>query len=106
MLVSVKRTLVLLIRDGGGIGGDTPGNAVKLAKMEHLPRLVQEYPSCRLGASGRAVGLREGVQGSSEVGHLNMGAGRVVEQELVRVDNLIASGEFFRHPKLLDRKSV
>jgi 2,3-bisphosphoglycerate-independent phosphoglycerate mutase len=99
--MSLGRPLGLLIRDGWGIGGDTPGNAVKLAKMEHLPRLLQAYPNCRLGASGRAVGLRDGVQGSSEVGHLNMGAGRVVEQEIVRVDNLIASGEFFRHPKLL-----
>ena len=96
-----KRPLVLLIRDGWGIGGDDPGNAVKCATMQYLPGLLKDYPNCRLGASGRAVGLREGIQGSSEVGHLNMGAGRIVEQEMVRVDNLIASGEFFRHPKLL-----
>ena len=99
--MNLRRPLVLLIRDGWGIGGDGPGNAVKLAAMQHLPRLLKEYPNCRLGAAGRAVGLRDGVQGSSEVGHLNMGAGRVVEQEIVRLDNLIASGEFFRHPKLL-----
>ena len=100
--MSLGRPLVLLIRDGWGIGPDYPGNAVTLAAMQHLPRLLREYPNCRLGAAGRAVGLRDGVQGSSEVGHLNMGAGRVVEQEIVRVDKLIASGEFFRHPKLLN----
>ena len=88
----MKKPLVLLIRDGWGIGKDYPGNAVKLAKMQHLPRLLKEYPNTQLGAAGRAVGLRDGVQGSSEVGHLNMGAGRIVEQEIVRVDNLIDSG--------------
>jgi 2,3-bisphosphoglycerate-independent phosphoglycerate mutase len=97
----MKRPLVLLIRDGWGIGIDSPGNAVTRAKMQHLPKLLKEYPNTRLGASGRAVGLRDGIQGSSEVGHLNMGAGRVVEQEIVRVDSLIESGEFFHHPKLL-----
>ena len=97
----MKRPLVLLIRDGWGIGKDYPGNAVKLAKLQCLPRLLKAYPNTQLGASGRAVGLRDGIQGSSEVGHLNMGAGRLVEQEIIRVDALIASGEFFQHPKLL-----
>ncbi len=95
------RPLVLIIRDGWGIGRDYPGNAVKLAHPPVLANLLATYPHTVLGAAGRAVGLRPGYQGSSEVGHLNMGAGRIVEQEIVRVDKLIESGELFRHPALL-----
>jgi 2,3-bisphosphoglycerate-independent phosphoglycerate mutase len=97
----MRRPTVLIIRDGWGIGRDYPGNAVALAHPPVLHELLATYPHTELGAAGQAVGLRPGYQGSSEVGHLNMGAGRVVEQEIVRVDKLIASGEFFRHPALL-----
>ncbi len=93
--------LVLIVRDGWGIGRDYPGNAVTLAHPEVLAHILATYPHTVLGAAGRAVGLRPGYQGSSEVGHLNMGAGRIVEQEIVRVDKLIESGELFRHPALL-----
>src|SRR5882724_3528396 len=96
----MARPLVLIIRDGWGIGRDYPGNAVTLAHPPVLARLLATYPHTVLGAAGRAVGLRPGYQGSSEVGHLNMGAGRIVEQEIVRVDKLIESGAFFDHPML------
>src|SRR4029079_3368601 len=97
----MRRPLVLIIRDGWGIGRDYPGNAVQLAHPPVLRSLLATYPHTVLGAAGRAVGLRPGYQGSSEVGHLNMGAGRIVEQEIVRVDKLIESGELVRHPALL-----
>src|SRR6185369_16204041 len=97
----MARPLVLIVRDGWGIGPDYPGNAVALAHPPVLAELLAHFPHTVLGAAGRAVGLRPGYQGSSEVGHLNMGAGRVVEQEIVRVDKLIESGEIFRHPALL-----
>lgn len=97
----MRTPLVLIVRDGWGIGHDYPGNAVQLAHPDVLAHILATYPHTVLGAAGRAVGLRPGYQGSSEVGHLNMGAGRVVEQEIVRVDKLIESGELFRHPALL-----
>ena len=97
----MARPVVLIVRDGWGIGRDYPGNAVALAHPPVLRDLLARYPHSVLGAAGRAVGLRPGYQGSSEVGHLNMGAGRIVEQEIVRVDKLIESGEFYRHPALL-----
>jgi len=97
----MQKPIVLIVRDGWGIGRDYPGNAVRLANPPVLTRLLAAYPHTVLGAAGRDVGLRPGYQGSSEVGHLNMGAGRIVEQEIVRVDKLIESGEFFRHPMLV-----
>jgi 2,3-bisphosphoglycerate-independent phosphoglycerate mutase len=97
----MRTPLVLIVRDGWGIGHDYPGNAVQLAHPTVLAHILATYPHTVLGAAGRAVGLRPGYQGSSEVGHLNMGAGRIVEQEIVRVDKLIESGELFRHPALL-----
>lgn len=97
----MTRPTVLIVRDGWGIGRDYPGNAVRRAHPLVLARLLATYPHTVLGAAGRAVGLRAGYQGSSEVGHLNMGAGRIVEQEIVRVDKLIQTGEIFRHPALL-----
>ena len=97
----MRTPIVLIVRDGWGIGHDYPGNAVALARPHVLAHILATYPHTVLSAAGRAVGLRPGYQGSSEVGHLNMGAGRVVEQEIVRVDKLIESGELFRHPALL-----
>lgn len=96
----MRRPIVLIVRDGWGIGRDHPGNAVARARPPVLAHLLATYPHTVLGAAGREVGLRPGYQGSSEVGHLNMGAGRIVEQEIVRVDKLIESGEIFRHPAL------
>jgi 2,3-bisphosphoglycerate-independent phosphoglycerate mutase len=92
--------LVLIVRDGWGLRDEREGNAVKLARTPVLDRLVREFPTTRLQAAGTAVGVREGIQGSSEVGHLNMGAGRIVEQEILRVDKLIRSGDFYANPHL------
>jgi 2,3-bisphosphoglycerate-independent phosphoglycerate mutase len=95
----MSKPLVLLIRDGWGIGPDHEGNAVKAANTPNCDRLLAEYPNTVIEASGEAVGVRAGSQGSSEVGHLNMGAGRIVEQEIVRVDKAIADGSLFELPK-------
>src|SRR6266508_2085085 len=92
--------LVLIIRDGWGIREEPDGNAVKAARTPTLDTLLASYPNCRLAAAGTAVGLRDGIQGSSEVGHLNFGAGRIVEQEILRVDKLIASAGFHSNPQL------
>jgi 2,3-bisphosphoglycerate-independent phosphoglycerate mutase len=97
----VARPLILIVRDGWGIGRpDDPGNAVAAARTPITDRLLAEYPHMTLGVSGEDVGLTPGSQGSSEVGHLNMGAGRVVEQEIVRVNKRIRDGSFFTDPKL------
>ncbi len=93
--------LVLIVRDGWGIREETEGNAVKLARTPVVDGLLATYPRSRLRAAGTAVGAREGIPGSSEVGHLNMGAGRIVDQEIVRVDTLIASPDFSSNPSLL-----
>lgn len=99
----MKKPLVLIIRDGWGIGHkDDPGNAVAQAKTPNLNRYLSAYPHSRLGASEEAVGLLAGSQGSSEVGHLNIGAGRIVEQEIVRINKMIKNGSFFNDPKLLN----
>lgn len=98
----MARPLVLIVRDGWGVGEpDDPGNAVAAADTPNIDRLLAEYPQTRLGVSGEDVGLTPGSQGSSEVGHLNMGAGRIVEQEIVRVNRRIRDGSFFADPKLL-----
>jgi 2,3-bisphosphoglycerate-independent phosphoglycerate mutase len=98
----VNRPLVLIVRDGWGRGRpDDPGNAVAAAHTPTTDRMLAEYPHTRLGASGEDVGLTPGSQGSSEVGHLNMGAGRIVEQEVVRINKRIRDGSFFTDPKLL-----
>lgn len=91
--------------DGLAYGVDTPeaaGNAVEAARTPVLDDLVSRYPSTLLRASGTAVGLPEGQMGNSEVGHLNIGAGRTVFQELTRIDNAIVEGTFFENPVLIE----
>ncbi|HWH13685.1 MAG TPA: 2,3-bisphosphoglycerate-independent phosphoglycerate mutase [Miltoncostaeaceae bacterium] len=92
--------LVLVVIDGFGIGPPGPGNAVHLARTPHLDALAREGSAARLAASGLPVGLPEGQQGNSEVGHLNLGAGRRVPQMLVRIDEAIASGELAAAPPI------
>ena len=99
------KPLVLVIRDGWGIAPDGPGNAVTQARTPNMDKLLAEHPNCVLEASGTAVGVRAGSQGSSEVGHLNMGAGRIVKQEVVRVDELIESGKLFTIHRLAQAAS-
>ena len=91
----MKRKVVLVIRDGWGISDKVYGNAVKAANTPNHDKYESKYPRTLLQCSGEAVGLPEGYQGSSEVGHLNMGAGRVVIQELKRIDDSLQSGDFF-----------
>ncbi|MEW6662594.1 MAG: 2,3-bisphosphoglycerate-independent phosphoglycerate mutase [Bacillota bacterium] len=92
------KPLVLLILDGWGIGEEYPGNAQCQAAIPNYRRLWREYPHTVLEASGEEVGLPAGQMGNSEVGHLNIGAGRVVYQELTRITKAIREGVFFANP--------
>ncbi|HUG06484.1 MAG TPA: 2,3-bisphosphoglycerate-independent phosphoglycerate mutase, partial [Candidatus Limnocylindria bacterium] len=94
------RPVVLCVLDGWGIAPDGPGNAVTRAKTPRLDALFARYPHATLGASGRAVGLPDGVMGNSEVGHLTMGAGYIQYQELVRINDAIEDGSLFDNPAL------
>src|SRR5579864_127957 len=102
-----KRPLVLIIRDGWGVRDEDAeaakrhGNAVLLAKVPVLDQLLKSYPHALLKASGEAVGLPPGQMGNSEVGHQNLGAGRVTYQDLMRVSVAIRDGSFFKNPVLL-----
>ncbi len=93
---------VLLILDGYGLNEKTEGNAVALAKTPVMDKLMKECPFVKGNASGMAVGLPDGQMGNSEVGHLNMGAGRIVYQELTRITKEIQDGTFFENPGLLE----
>ena len=96
-----KGPTVLLILDGYGLNEKTEGNAVALAKTPVMDRMMKEYPFVKGYASGMAVGLPDGQMGNSEVGHLNMGAGRIVYQELTRITKEIQDGTFFTNPALV-----
>ena len=95
------KRLVLLILDGFGLTDKTEGNAIKLANTPNLDFIFNNYPWVKLKASGEAVGLPEGQMGNSEVGHLNIGAGRVVYQDLPRITNEIKTGDFYKNKNLL-----
>ena len=98
------KCLILIILDGFGIAEPTGGNAIAHADTPNLDRLRKEYPTCILQASGEAVGLPEGQMGNSEVGHLNIGAGRIVYQDLTRINKAISDETFFKNPVL--RKAI
>lgn len=95
------RPAVLLILDGFGLAQSNAGNAISLAKMEFYESLKEHFPFCALSASGEAVGLPKGEEGNSEVGHLNLGAGRIVYQDLPRINLSIADGSFFTNSAFL-----
>ncbi len=97
-----KKPTVLMILDGFGLNDKAKGNAIAQADTPVLDRLMREYPFAKGNASGLAVGLPDGQMGNSEVGHLNMGAGRIVYQELTRITKEIEDGAFFKNPKLLE----
>ena len=88
------RPTMLMILDGFGLNPSDYGNAVKAAHTPNLDKIFETYPHIRLRASGLAVGLPEGQMGNSEVGHLNIGAGRIVYQELTRITKAIEDGIF------------
>jgi len=89
-----------MILDGFGVNPETYGNAIAQAKKPHLDEIFDKYPGTTLKACGLAVGLPEGQMGNSEVGHLNIGAGRVIYQELTRITKAIEDGDFFENPVL------
>ena len=96
-----KKPVVLLILDGYGLNTHTEGNAVAMANTPVMDKLEAEYPFVKGYASGLAVGLPDGQMGNSEVGHMNMGAGRIVYQNLTRISKSIADGDFYENEELL-----
>src|SRR3954469_6121700 len=95
-----RRPVMLTILDGWGCREEQADNAVRQARKPNFDRLWSTCPHAQLRTSGRDVGLPPGQMGNSEVGHLNIGAGRVVMQDLPRVDDAIASGEIEKSPAL------
>lgn len=98
----MKQPLVLMILDGWGINPCPDHNAVALATTPNLAGYLQEFPHVQIRTSGMAVGLPEGQMGNSEVGHLNLGAGRIVYQDFTRITKSIKDGDFFTNPALLE----
>ncbi|MFR2304740.1 MAG: 2,3-bisphosphoglycerate-independent phosphoglycerate mutase [Roseburia sp.] len=96
-----KKPTVLMILDGFGLNDKTEGNAVAQANKPNIDALMKDYPCVKGNASGLAVGLPDGQMGNSEVGHMNMGAGRIVYQELTRITKEIEDGDFFKNEALL-----
>ena len=101
-MISMPGPCVLMILDGWGIGDDTDANAIFMANTPFLDSVMASYPRTRLLCSGPAVGLPEGIMGNSEVGHLNIGAGRIVYQGLLRIDKAIEDGSFFKNEAFVD----
>jgi 2,3-bisphosphoglycerate-independent phosphoglycerate mutase len=95
------KPIVLTVLDGWGYRSETQGNAIALARKPNYDRLLKDFPNTLIHTSGPHVGLPEGQMGNSEVGHMNMGAGRIVHMDITRLDQMIASGELFMHPLLL-----
>ncbi len=97
----VKKGILLIIMDGWGIRKETDFNAIAQADTPVIDHLMEHYPSTLLSASGQAVGLPDGQMGNSEVGHLNLGAGRVVYQDYTRINKAVADGDFSKNGALL-----
>jgi len=97
-----KRPLVLTILDGWGYRAETANNAIALARKPAYDKLLREYPNTLIRASEHFVGLPDGQMGNSEVGHLNIGAGRIVQMDITRIDMQIANGEFQKNPAIVD----
>ena len=95
------KPLLLLILDGWGYREETADNAIALAQIPNWRGLLRDFPNTLVHTEGRFVGLPDGQMGNSEVGHMNIGAGRIVYQDLTRVDADIESGGFFQNPELL-----
>jgi 2,3-bisphosphoglycerate-independent phosphoglycerate mutase len=95
------KPLVLIILDGWGYSPETKGNAIALARKPTYDKFLSDYPHTLIHTSGPYVGLPDGQMGNSEVGHLNIGAGRIVCMDITRIDRMIASGELFSNPVLL-----
>ena len=100
--MSRPKPLILIILDGWGYRAETKANAIALARKPTYDRLLREYPNTLIHTSGPFVGLPEGQMGNSEVGHLNIGAGRIVHMDITRIDLMVQNGELFKHPVLLE----
>ncbi len=96
-----KRPLVLTILDGWGYRAETANNAIAMARKPAYDKLLSEFPNTLIRASEHFVGLPDGQMGNSEVGHLNIGAGRIVQMDITRIDALIAAGEFGKNPSIV-----
>jgi len=101
-MAAIPRPLILIILDGWGYAPPSAANAISLARKPNYDRLLAEYPNTLIHTSGRFVGLPTGQMGNSEVGHLNIGAGRVVYMDITKIDLMIENGEFFINPTLLN----
>jgi 2,3-bisphosphoglycerate-independent phosphoglycerate mutase len=100
--MSRPKPLILIILDGWGYRAETKANAIALARKPTYDRLLRDYPNTLIQTSGHYVGLPEGQMGNSEVGHLNIGAGRIVHMDSTRIELMIQNSEFFKHAVLLD----
>jgi 2,3-bisphosphoglycerate-independent phosphoglycerate mutase len=100
--MSRPKPLVLVILDGWGYRAETNANAIALARKPTYDRLLREYPNTLIHTSGPFVGLPDGQMGNSEVGHLNIGAGRIVHMDSTRIELMIQNGEFYKQPVLLE----
>ncbi|RMD58973.1 2,3-bisphosphoglycerate-independent phosphoglycerate mutase, partial [Candidatus Parcubacteria bacterium] len=96
----VPKPIVLIVLDGWGVGDPFAGNAIALANTPNMDNFILHYPSTTLAASGEAVGLPWGEEGNSEVGHLNLGLGRIVYQEMPRINKAITDGSFYQNSVL------
>ena len=96
-----KKPLILIILDGFGDSKEEYANAIVAAKTPNIDKIFNTSPTTSIDASGMAVGLPEGQMGNSEVGHTNIGAGRIVYQDLTRITSAIQSGEFFKNEVLI-----
>ena len=97
----MKKPVALIIMDGFGESQNTNGNAILASNTPNLDKIIKEYPNTLIQASGLDVGLPDGQMGNSEVGHTNIGAGRIVYQDLTRVSKAIEDGDFFTNEVLL-----
>src|SRR5712671_3740695 len=97
----MNRPLVLIILDGWGYAPPSNANAISLARKPNYDRLLRDYPNTLIQTSGLSVGLPEGQMGNSEVGHLNIGAGRVVYMDITKIDLMVQNGDLYSNPVLL-----
>src|SRR2546430_14846858 len=95
------KPLVLIILDGWGYRAETEANAIAMARKPTYDRLLKEYPNTLIHTSGKFVGLPDGQMGNSEVGHLNIGAGRIVLMDSTRIELMLQNGEVFSNPAVL-----
>src|ERR1700760_2521418 len=99
--MAIPKPLVLIILDGWGYAPPSNANAISLARKPNYDRLLAEFPNTLIHTSGRFVGLPTGQMGNSEVGHLNIGAGRVVYMDISKIDVMIEDGQFFTNAALM-----